>query len=139
MDQITTIAEYCAGGLELLGVSIIMLITLYSTGYAIVLLIKGSREMRVFHAFRHQLVQGILLGLEVLVAADIVRTVAIEFTFSSVGVLAAVILVRTFLSFTLEVEMTGHWPWQARPSEAGSTTTRGATFDQEATREQSKQ
>ncbi len=46
-------------------------------------------------------------------AGDIIRTVAIAPTFTSVGVLAVIVLVRTFLSFTLEVEPTGRWPWQS--------------------------
>ena len=55
----------------------------------------------------------ILLGLEFLVAADIIRTVAIEPTFTSLGVLGLIFLIRTFLSFSLELEITGRWPWQS--------------------------
>jgi hypothetical protein len=55
----------------------------------------------------------ILLGLEFLIAGDIIGTVAISPTFQSVGVLALIVLVRTFLSFSLEVELEGRWPWQA--------------------------
>ncbi len=51
--------------------------------------------------------------LRVNVAADIIRTVAVEPTFTSVGVLAIIVLVRTFLSFTLDVELEGRWPWQS--------------------------
>jgi uncharacterized membrane protein len=58
----------------------------------------------------------VLLGLELLVAGDIIRTVAIEPTFESVGVLAAIVAVRTFLSFALEVELTGRWPWDRAAS-----------------------
>lgn len=61
---------------------------------------------------RRSLGRSILLGLEILVAGDIIRTVALEPTFTSVGVLGIVVLIRTFLSFTLEVEITGRWPWQ---------------------------
>ena len=53
-----------------------------------------------------------LLGLEVLVAADIVKTIAIELTFASLGLLAGLVLVRTFLSWTLVLEIEGRWPWQ---------------------------
>ena len=52
-----------------------------------------------------------LLGLEVLVAADIVKTIAIELTFTSLGLLAGLVLVRTFLSWTLVLEIEGRWPW----------------------------
>lgn len=62
--------------------------------------------------YRVNLGRAILLGLEFLVAGDIIRTVAIAPTFDSVGVLALIVLVRTFLSFTLEVELEGRWPWQ---------------------------
>ena len=56
--------------------------------------------------------RSILLGLELLVAADIIRTVAVAPTYESVGVLAIIVLIRTFLSFSLELEITGRWPWQ---------------------------
>ena len=65
-----------------------------------------------FHSYRGNLGRAILLGLEFLVAADIVGTVVVDPTFTNVGVLALIIAVRTFLSFALEVEINGHWPWQ---------------------------
>jgi len=63
---------------------------------------------------RQSLGRSILLGLEFLVAGDIIRTVAISPSFSSVGVLAVIVLIRTFLSATLTVEIEGRWPWQTR-------------------------
>ncbi|MDP8905100.1 MAG: DUF1622 domain-containing protein [Chloroflexota bacterium] len=68
--------------------------------------------VRLYHRLRTDIGRSILLGLEVLVAADIIRTVAIEPTFESLGILAGIVLIRTFLSFALEVELTGRWPWQ---------------------------
>ncbi len=65
-----------------------------------------------YRSYRHGLGRAILLGLELLVAADIIRTVAIAPTFTSLGVLGLIVLVRTFLSFSLEVELEGRWPWQ---------------------------
>lgn len=65
--------------------------------------------------YRQSIGRSILLGLEVLVAADIIRTVAVSSSFESVGILAVVVLIRTFLSLTLEVELTGRWPWQHEP------------------------
>lgn len=56
--------------------------------------------------------RSILMGLELLVAGDIIRTVAVSPSFRSVGVLAVIVLIRTFLSFTLEMEISGRWPWQ---------------------------
>ena len=73
-----------------------------------------------YRALRQSIGRGILLGLELLVAGDIIRTVAIAPTFTSVGVLALIVAIRTFLSFSLEVELTGRWPWQSRPDAAPS-------------------
>ncbi|MGQ0607556.1 MAG: DUF1622 domain-containing protein [Chloroflexota bacterium] len=66
-----------------------------------------------YRGLRQSIGRGILLGLELLVAGDIIRTVAIAPTFTSVGVLAGIVAIRTFLSFSLEVELSGRWPWQA--------------------------
>ena len=65
-----------------------------------------------YRVFRQQLGRSILLGLEFLVAADIIRTVAVTPDARSVAVLAGIVLIRTFLSFSLELEVTGYWPWQ---------------------------
>lgn len=67
-----------------------------------------------YRTYRQEVGKAVLLGLEFLVAADIIRTVAVEPTFQSVGVLAIIVAVRTFLSFTLDVELEGRWPWQQR-------------------------
>lgn len=87
----------------------------------------------VYHRYRRLLGRSILLGLELLVAADIIRTVAVTPTFRSVGVLAVIVVIRTFLSFSLELEITGRWPWQKEQREqdqravTGSTTTAPTT------------
>ena len=65
--------------------------------------------------FHQDLGRAILLGLEFLVAADIIHTVAVEPTLQNVLVLGVVVIIRTFLSFTLELEIEGKWPWQAGP------------------------
>jgi uncharacterized membrane protein len=65
-----------------------------------------------YEFFRRRLGRAILLGLEFLVAADIIRTVAVTPTAESVAVLAGIVLIRTFLSFSLQLEVTGAWPWQ---------------------------
>ena len=74
----------------------------------------SRRESDVYRRFRQQLGRAILLGLELLVAGDIVRTVAASPNLTSVAILASIVLIRTFLSFSLDVETTGRWPWQKR-------------------------
>ena len=65
-----------------------------------------------YRSYRRSLARAILLGLEFLVAGDIVRTVAIDPTFRSVGILAIIVAIRTFLSIELQLEIEGRWPWQ---------------------------
>jgi uncharacterized membrane protein len=72
-----------------------------------------------YHAYRRNLGRGILLGLEFLVIADIIGTVAIEPTFRNLGVLGLIVLIRTFLSFSLEVEIEGRLPWKQSQREGG--------------------
>ncbi len=70
-----------------------------------------------YRRFRQQLGRSILLGLELLVAADIIRTVAVTPTVTNILVLGLIVLIRTFLSFSLELEISGRWPWQQDPEE----------------------
>lgn len=84
--------------------------------------LAGARAERLAR-YRQDLGRAILLGLEVLVAADIVRTVAFTPTMESVQVLAVIVAIRTFLSWSLALELEGHWPWQraARATPSSST------------------
>jgi uncharacterized membrane protein len=82
----------------------------------------GRREADRYRQYRHDLGRGILLGLELLVAADIIRTVAVAPTLQGVLVLGLIVLIRTFLSTALQVELEGRWPWQrvnAAPKRSG--------------------
>jgi uncharacterized membrane protein len=110
-ELIKPVAEWCALLVEAIGIAIIVAFAVYTVLVGLWRITVHSGEHRVFKELRHLLGRGILLGLEFLMAADIIHTVAVELTFQTVGVLALVVLVRTFLSFTLEVEITGHWPW----------------------------
>jgi uncharacterized membrane protein len=78
---------------------------------------------KAYEGFRSDLGRAILLGLEFLVAADIIGTVAVAPTFQSLGVLAAIVLIRTFLSFSLEVEIEGRWPWPEALPQGGAVMT----------------
>ncbi|TXI89978.1 MAG: DUF1622 domain-containing protein [Cupriavidus sp.] len=68
--------------------------------------------------YRQRLGRAILLGLELLVAGDIIRTVAVAPTLQNLAVLALIVVIRTFLSFSLEMEVSGRWPWQEKPKGA---------------------
>lgn len=102
-----------AVGLEVVGVGVILSGALFATVVFLRTVVRGEALDGAYHRFRRVLGQGIMLGLEFLVAADIVGTVIIDPTFSSLGVLALIVGVRTFLSFALEVEINGRWPWRA--------------------------
>ncbi len=102
---------------ELIGVLILVLGALVALYRYVVALIRHQEAQAAYQALRGSLGRAILLGLEILVAADIIRSVAINPSFESVGVLAVIVLVRTFLSWSLEVEITGSWPWhRPRPT-----------------------
>ena len=74
--------------------------------------VRNQRPANEYRNYRQNLGRAILLGLELLVAGDIIRTVAVEPTLEQVGVLALIVLIHTFLSFSLEVELEGKLPWQ---------------------------
>jgi uncharacterized membrane protein len=100
--------------MDVIGVAAIVVGALVA---AVLTLSPGRRfgsEGDAYTAFRRRLGRAILLGLELLVAADIIRTVAISPTFESVLLLALIVLIRTFLSWSLELEISGRWPWQKK-------------------------
>src|SRR5690242_13282380 len=97
------------------GVLIVVIGALWSAARYVTRLGGAPTPLDHYQEFRRNLGRAILLGLEFLVAGDIIRTVAVSPTFGSVGVLAIIVLIRTFLSATLTVEIEGRWPWQARP------------------------
>ena len=82
-----------------------------------------TRTPGAYEALRRDLGRSILLGLEVLIVADIIRTIIVDPTLASVAVLGAIVVIRIALSFALEVEIDGVWPWHQRQvdSRAGTT------------------
>ncbi len=83
-------------------------------------LFTGIKMDGGYKRYRQDLGRGILLGLELLVAADIIRTVAVTPTLEGVLVLGVIVLIRTFLSTSIEVELEGRWPWRARAMDAAN-------------------
>lgn len=110
IEQAHAVVDLFAKLLELVGVAIILGGVLLST---VRFLADGRRTdwRDAYDRYRSNLGRGILLGLELLVGADIIATITAPLTFSSVGLLGAIIVIRTFLSFSLETEIEGCWPW----------------------------
>jgi uncharacterized membrane protein len=104
------IVETVGKAIDGIGVAIIAIGLVLAAGVAIGRLLRKSSD--TYRLLRDQLGRSILLGLEFLVAADIIRTVAVTPTAQSVLVLAGIVAIRTFLSFSMELEITGRWPWQ---------------------------
>lgn len=121
MDQTWTVAvaDALARAIELAGITIMIVGGIAAAFLFVVRAIRRRPPVVGFessyHEFRANLGRAILLGLEFLVAADIIGTVAIEPSFHSLGILALIVVIRTFLSFSLELEITGRWPWQVEP------------------------
>ena len=90
-------------------------------GYLRALRNTPDQRSLAYRQLRKSLGRAILVGLELLVAGDIIRTVTIQPTFQSVGVLGLIVVVRTFLSCSLEVEVNGQWPWRRAATEPTQT------------------
>jgi uncharacterized membrane protein len=113
---IRTAIEWAALGIEMLGALVIVVgvLRVAITRGTVRFLLKVD-EPGAYESYKHQIGRSLLLGLEFLVAGDVVRTVALEPTLNNVAVLGLLVLVRTFLAWTLAVEIEGRWPWQPRP------------------------
>lgn len=102
-----------ATAVEAVGVAVIVLGAVWSLAVVVRARLREAQPLdEGYHAFRTSLARSILLGLEFLVAADIIGTVAVDPTLRNLGVLGLIVLIRTFLSFSLEIEITGRWPWR---------------------------
>ena len=113
--ELISIAGY---GVETIGVLVIIAGTVVSTVRFIVHYRKEA-EGYAYGLLRQQLGRSIILGLEFLIAGDIIRTVIVADTLANVTILGLIILIRTFLSFTLHLEVEGRWPWECE-KQAGS-------------------
>jgi uncharacterized membrane protein len=111
-EQTHVFADQLAKGLELIGVAIIVGGIALATLTFILDVGRTGNWQSAYPDYRSNIGRGILLGLELLVGADIISTITAPLTFESVGLLAAIVLIRTFLSFSLETEIEGCWPWQ---------------------------
>jgi uncharacterized membrane protein len=107
--------EGAATVFEAMGVLAMVVGTLLGVAFTITAHPPTLRE--ALRDFRHRLGRAIVLGLELLVASDILRTIPRMPTLKEVAVLGVIVLIRTFLSWSLEVELDGRWPWQPRPAQ----------------------
>lgn len=117
-EQIHAYADQIAKALELAGVAIIVGGIILAT---LTYIREGGRAgdwESAYSSYRSNIGRGILLGLELLVGADIISTITAPLTIESVGLLAGIVLIRTFLSFSLETEIEGCWPWRRAAKDA---------------------
>jgi uncharacterized membrane protein len=113
MDASHTLIEVGASAIEAIAVALIVGAFFWAS---VKFLVQTRRHAgNPYERYKLSLGRALSLGLEFLVAADVIRTVTMAPTFTSIGILAAVILTRTFLSWSLAVEMEGRWPWQPVP------------------------
>ncbi len=115
VSSIRSVIEWAALMIEILGAIVIV------AGVIRVVVAPGTirylfqvEHPDAYESYKHRLGRTLLLGLEFLVAGDVVRTVALEPTLTNVGVLGLLVVIRTFLSWSLFVEIEGRWPWQKR-------------------------
>jgi uncharacterized membrane protein len=115
VETIRAAIEWAALGIEVLGAVVIVagVLRVAITRGTVRFLLKLD-DPGAYGSYKQQMGRSLLLGLEFLVAGDVVRTVALEPTLLNVSVLGLLVLVRTFLSWSLAVEIEGHWPWQSR-------------------------
>ncbi len=109
------LVEGIARMVELAGVGVLLLGAMLAIAAFLRRLARAMTFNDAYHGLRADLGRAILLGLELLVIADIIGTVAIQPTLQNLGVLAVIVAIRTLLSFTLELEVSGRWPWQRGP------------------------
>ena len=119
------VMDHVAQGFEALGALVLAAGTLWSFGVAVLTRRRSENVRQAYGILRQALGGTLLLGLEVLVAADLVRTIAVSPTLNNVLILGLIVLIRTFLSFSLETEISGVPPWR-RGLASGADTIRGA-------------
>ena len=125
-ETFTTVMDHVAQGFEALGAAILVVGVIWSFVLAVVAVRRLGWSAKAYLVLRQAFGGTLLLGVEVLVAADLVRTVAVAPTLDNVLVLGLIVVIRTFLSFSLETEIEGVAPWR-RAAIGGAGTIRRAT------------
>jgi uncharacterized membrane protein len=126
-----SLIEAAALGIELLATALIIVAILFATAiYLGGFFHPGSDPYARYTRYKQRLGRGLLLCLEILVAADIVRTIALDTTWESVVSLGLLVVIRTLLSWSLILEVEGRWPWQDERRERGRAGNGGHDPDQ---------
>ena len=120
METGVALMDDFARWIEWIGVSILVISLVLSVVRAIAGFLRKATPSEIYINTRSFLGRGILLGLEVLIAADLIRTVAVAPTLDNAITLGIIVLIRTFLSFSLDVEITGSLPWREGSKKAMS-------------------
>lgn len=126
------VIEVAAVAIEVLAVTIIVGATTAATIQYVHQVLSHTAGLPGYEQYKIRLGRALLLGLEILVAADVVRTVALEPSLTNVGILAVLVLIRTFLSWSLVVEIERRWPWQPRRSDPASVDGAGVSVGSRA-------
>ena len=128
IEVIHHVIEWCALGIEVFAVSVIV------AGVVLVAITRGTvrylfqlEKAGAYESYKVALGRPLLMGLTLLLAADVIRTVALELTLRNVAVLGLMVIVRTMLSWTLDLEMEGRWPWHAKTHDEALDTAGGQT------------
>src|SRR5262245_66012349 len=107
--------EASAQAIETLAVVVIVVVIVVATAhYVLGYLVRRANDPAAYEDYRRRIGRALLLTLEILVAADVVRTVTLDNTLRSIAGLGLLVLIRTFLSWSLMLEIEGRWPWQRR-------------------------
>ena len=107
------VARVVAEVIEIIAIVVIVLGVVISLIAAVITWLTDGGDM-AFEAFKRYIARGLLIGIDLLIAADLIKTVTLEGTLESAVVLGLLVLIRTFLSWSLVLEVEGRWPWQRK-------------------------
>jgi len=117
--MMTELFKMTAVAFEAFGVSVLIFGFTFAMVHFTRRIFRETERHAAFRELRKDIGHTLLLALDLLVAADIILTITIDLSFNSLGMLGLLVLIRTFLHFVLELEVSGRWPWQGSPRAAG--------------------
>lgn len=115
--DIATFAQETGKMLDACGIFVVLAGVGLATVVAVISVFHAKSTHQVYRNYRHNLARSILLGLEFMVAGDIIRSVAGDLTLETVAVLGLIVIIRSMLSVEFEMEIEGRWPWKRSKKE----------------------